>query len=185
IVSLADRGSIASRSLLVDPRIHLFTADGRRWLLARPEPYDVIVVDVVRPTSAYSGNLYSVEFYELVASRLAEDGVFVQWIASERVLNSVRKVFRHVAIGEVPDYFSSRFVIASKSPLRLHLPTLRQRLNNVDLEASFDPGQRQRLIEFFESGKLRRVWQSRKVADLPEERFNRDLHPRDEYFLNE
>lgn len=185
IAALAGRGSSASRRLLADPRVNLVTADGRRWLLARPEPYDVIVVDVVRPTSAYSGNLYSVEFYELVASRLAEDGLFVQWIASERVLNSVRRVFRHVAIGEVPDYFSSRFVVASKSPLRLHAPTLRQRLGNVDLEASFDSGQRRRLVEFFEREKLKRVWPSRKLATLPEERFNRDLHPRDEYFLND
>lgn len=185
IAALAERGSVASRRLLADPRINLVTADGRRWLLARPEPYDVIVVDVVRPTSAYSGNLYSVEFYELVASRLAEDGLFVQWIASERVLNSVRRVFRHIAIGEVPDYFSSRFMVASQRPLRLHPPTLRRRLESVDLEASFDPAQRRRLIEFFEREKLKRVWQNRKLAQLPEERFNRDLRPRDEYFLND
>jgi predicted membrane-bound spermidine synthase len=31
----------------------------------------VITVDALRPQSGYSGNVYSVEFYELVASRLA------------------------------------------------------------------------------------------------------------------
>lgn len=185
IADLAGRGSVTSRRLLTDPRVHLVTADGRRWLLSRTEPYDVIVVDVVRPTSAYSGNLYSVEFYELVASRLADDGLFVQWIASDRVLNSVRRVFRHVAIGEVPDYFGSRFIVASNQPLRFHRPTLQQRLAGVDLKASFNPEQRRRLVEFFERQKLQRLWEGWRVATLPDEHFNHDLHPRDEYFLND
>ncbi len=186
VASLAGRGSTASRRLLADPRVHLETADGRRWLLSRPEPYDLIVVDAVRPNTAYAGNLYSVEFYELVSSRLAPGGLFVQWVPTDRVLNSVRKVFRHIAIGEVPDYFASRFIVASHQPLPLHGPTLRKRLEGVDLEASFNPEQRRRLIEFFDRRKpLQRIWQQKKVATLPDDQFNHDLHPRDEYFLNE
>jgi spermidine synthase len=185
VAELAERGSVASRRLLADPRVRIITADGRRWLLARPEPYDVIVVDAVRPNTAYAGNLYSVEFYQLVASRLSSDGLFVQWIPTDRVLNSVRRVFRHVAVGEVPDYFASRFIVASQQPLLLHPPTLRQRLAGVDLEASFNPEQRRRLVEFFERQKLRRLFQQGKVATLPDRHFNHDLHPRDEYFLNE
>jgi spermidine synthase len=185
IATLAERGSRTSRRLLADPRINLATADGRRWLLSRPEPYDVIVVDVVRPSSAYSGNLYSVEFYELIASRLSDDGVFVQWIPTERVLNGIRRVFQHVAIGEVPDYFGSRFIVASKQPLRLHSATLRERLAGVDMKASFNPEQERRLVEFFERAKLQRLWERRKVLALPEQHFNNDLHPRDEYFLND
>ena len=184
IADLAERGSSTSRRLLTDPRINLVTADGRRWLLSRPEPYDVIVVDVVRPTSAYSGNLYSVEFYELIASRLSDDGVFVQWIPTERVLNSLRRVFPHVAIGEVRDYFGSRFAVAGKQPLPLQDPAWRERLAGVDMEASFNPEQARRVADFFEREKLRRTWQRRKVLALPDERFNHDLHPRDEYFLN-
>jgi spermidine synthase len=186
VESLAKRGSITSRRLISDPRVHLIAADGRRWLLARPEPYDVIVVDVVRPTSAYSGNLYSLEFYELIASRLSEDGVFVQWIPTERVLNTVRRAFRHVAIGEVPDYFASRFIVASNAPLTLNAQTLRERLAGVNLDASFNPEQKRRLVEFFASEKqLQRLWERRKVEALPDEHFNHDLHPRDEYFLND
>ncbi|HEX2225095.1 MAG TPA: fused MFS/spermidine synthase [Thermoanaerobaculia bacterium] len=185
IAALAERGSPASRRLLADPRVNLITADGRRWLLSRPEPYDLIVVDAVRPNTAYAGNLYSVEFYELVDSRLSEDGVFVQWVPTGRVLNSVRKVFRHVAMGTVPDYFASRFIVASQQPLLLNEAALRERLAGVDLEASFNPEQRRRLVEFFERQQLQRLWQRRKVLELPDEHFNHDLHPRDEYFLND
>ena len=184
IAKLAERGSSTSRRMLADPRIRLIDADGRRWLLSQPEPYDIIVVDAVRPNTAYAGNLYSLEFYELVASRLATDGLFVQWIPTERVLNGVRKVFRYVAVGEVPDYFASRFIVASNEPLRLQGRALRQRLAEVNLKASFNPEQSQRLIEFFEGKRLQRLWDRQKVMALPDIDFNRDLHPRDEYFLN-
>lgn len=185
IATLAGRGSSTSRRLLADPRVRILDADGRRWLLSHPEPYDVIVVDAVRPNTAYAGNLYSLEFYELVASRLDTDGLFVQWIPTERVLNSVRRVFRYVAMGEVPDYFASRFIVASNQPLRLHPDTLRERLAAVDLEASFNPEQRRRLVEFVEHQKLQRLWERRKVSELPDVHFNHDLYPRDEYFLND
>lgn len=185
IAALADAGSEPSRRLLADPRVNLVTADGRRWLLARPGLYDVIVVDVVRPNTAYSGNLYSVEFYELAASRLAPGGVFVQWVPTPRVLNAVRKVFPHVAVGEVPDYFASRFVVASNQRMLLQAPLLRERLESrVDLAASFDAEQQRRLLEFFSTSRLRRLFERGKVAALPEAHFNRDLRPRDEYFLN-
>ena len=40
--------------------------DGRDHLLRTDEEFDVVVVDVVRPQAAFSGSLYSVEFYELI-----------------------------------------------------------------------------------------------------------------------
>lgn len=184
IARLADRGSVTSRRLLEDPRIKLHTGDGRRWLLAHEEPYDVIVVDVVRPNTAYSGNLYSVEFYELVKSRLAADGLFVQWAPSDRVLYSVRKVFPYVATAVIPEYFHSRFMIAGKQPLFLNKPALLKRFSNVD-PAAFSRSQREQLQGFFEITKFRRERYQGSVEDLPELLFNRDLHPRDEYFLND
>jgi spermidine synthase len=184
LARLAERGSVTSRRLLEDPRIRIHAGDGRRWLLAHEEPYDVIVVDVVRPNTAYSGNLYSVEFYELVKSRLASDGLFVQWVPSDRVLNSVRKVFPYVATTVIPEYFQSRFLIAGKQPLFLNKPTLLERFSNVD-PAAFSRSQREQLKGFFETTKFRRERYRGSVDELPELLFNRDLHPRDEYFLND
>jgi spermidine synthase len=186
IATLGERGSTSSQRLLADPRVHLATADGRRWLLTRPDLYDVVVVDVVRPNTAYSGNLYSVEFYELVKSRLAPGGVFVQWVPTDRVLNAVRRVFPHVALGAVPDYFDSRFVVASNERMTLHTPLLRERLERrVDMAASFDAEQQRRLRAYFTDSTLQRLFERAKIAALPEEQLNRDLRPRDEYFLND
>jgi spermidine synthase len=185
IATLAARGSSASRRLLADPRVHLLTGDGRRWLLAGGEPYDVIVVDAVRPNTAYAGNLYSVEFYQLVASRLASDGLFVQWIPTDRVLNSVRRVFPHVMTTVVPEYNQSRLLIAGRQPISFDRTALLERFAGVDLEAAFDPEQRRRLTDFFATAELRRARHPRRVDRLPDAYFNHDLHPRDEYFLND
>ena len=70
LAELGERGAHESQRLLEDPRLDLRVGDGRKRLLAAEQPYDVITVDALRPQSGYSGNVYSVEFYELVASRL-------------------------------------------------------------------------------------------------------------------
>ena len=139
----------------------------------------------MRPNTAYAGNLYSIEFYELVKSRLAPGGLFVQWVPTERVLNSVRRVFPPRRDSPtVPEYFGSRFLVASRRPLKLHRNRLSERLKLVDLAASFDEKQSRSLVNWIESSDFERLWRSKQIDQAPDRIFNRDLHPRDEYFLN-
>lgn len=185
IRKLAERGSKTSSRLVADSRVRMIDGDGRRWMLSGTDPYDIIVVDAVRPDSGYAGNLYSIEFYELVASRLADDGLFVQWIPTERVFNSVRRVFPHIVRAEVPEYFSSPFLVASMNPIRVDHDLLQRRLAALDLESSFHPDQIESLTAFFARDPFSAVLPDAALENLPDHRFNRDLHPRDEYFLNE
>ena len=56
--------------LLGDGRIrHAFT-DGRAFILKGGRKYDVIEADALRPTSAYAGNLYSREYFDLLRRHL-------------------------------------------------------------------------------------------------------------------
>jgi spermidine synthase len=183
IARLGARGSHTSRRLVEDPRVDLLDGDGRRFLLRGGEPYDVIVVDAVRPNTAYAGNLYSVEFYEMVKRRLAPGGLFVQWVPTGRVLNSVMTVFPNVSTTVVPDYFGSSFLIASDARLHLDGETLRRRFEALDLSASFNPRQVEGLRAFFAQVRFERQ-PYRQIKDLPAAAFNHDLFPRDEYFLN-
>ncbi|HEX2463355.1 MAG TPA: hypothetical protein VHR17_01945, partial [Thermoanaerobaculia bacterium] len=183
IARLGARGSTTSRRLVEDPRVRLIDGDGRRFLLAGGQPYDVIVVDAVRPNTAYAGNLYSIEFYEMVKRRLAPGGLFVQWVPTGRVLNSVMAVFPHVSTTVVPEYFGSSFLIASGQRLEVDGDTLRNRFAGLDLSASFDPRQIERLRAFFHQASFERQ-PYRRIKDLPSAAFNHDLFPRDEYFLN-
>jgi predicted membrane-bound spermidine synthase len=182
LAGLGERGAAASRRLLEDPRLDLRAGDGRKRLLAAQLPYDVITVDALRPQSGYSGNVYSVEFYELVASRLAPGGVFAQWVPTNRVLASVTHVFPYVATAVGPG--EARFLIASNDPLPGDRAAALERFR-ARPHGALAPGQRRSLESFFEHLELTHVRSGEPAPARPERELNRDLHPRDEYFLND
>jgi hypothetical protein len=95
---LLDRGRpyAGLRALLRDGRVHHLATDGRA-LLMRSEPrYDVIQADALRPGSAYAGNLYSVEYFELMRRSLRPGGFGVTWAPTARTRNAFLKAFPHV-----------------------------------------------------------------------------------------
>lgn len=61
-------------------RLHVMAADARRFVRASPKRYDVIVSDNFHPARSGSGSLYTVEHFSAVRQRLAETGLFVQWL---------------------------------------------------------------------------------------------------------
>jgi spermidine synthase len=62
------------------PRLHVMAADARRFVRASQEHYDVIVSDNFHPARSGSGALYTVEHFQAVRERLAEGGLFCQWL---------------------------------------------------------------------------------------------------------
>ena len=67
--------------LYEDKRVRVLVEDGRHYLLGRKETYDLIVADLFLPWKAGVGNLYTLEHFKNVRSRLKTDGLFVQWLA--------------------------------------------------------------------------------------------------------
>jgi spermidine synthase len=67
-------------NVLARPDVRLAFGDGRHFLAASPEHFDVIVSDLFIPWHAGAGSLYSREMYETVAARLAPGGLFCQWL---------------------------------------------------------------------------------------------------------
>jgi len=70
----------SNRGVLSDPRVRAVVMDGRAWLRRTPRRYDVVTLEPMPPTFAGVNALYSQEFYEIVASRLAPGGVVAQWL---------------------------------------------------------------------------------------------------------
>jgi spermidine synthase len=66
--------------LLERSDVRLVLDDGRRYLTASRDRFDVIVSDLFIPWHASAGNLYAREMYNTVARRLAPGGVFCQWL---------------------------------------------------------------------------------------------------------
>jgi len=70
----------SNERVLEDPRVRSIVMDGRAWLRRVESTYDVITLEPMPPHFAGVNALYSREFYEIAASRLAHDGVVAQWL---------------------------------------------------------------------------------------------------------
>ena len=84
--------------LLSDPRVTIIIDDGRRWLRRNPnEKFDLIVMNTTFYWLAYSTNLLSLQFMQLVASHLKPGGIVaINTTYSSDVLETARRVFPFV-----------------------------------------------------------------------------------------
>jgi spermidine synthase len=106
-----------------DPRTRVVFNDGRHFLLATSEQYDVISFEPPPPRSAGVVNLYTTEFYQRVKQRLAPGGVLSQWIPLEQqpdnltrgLIASLLEAFSEVTLWIPSDY--EAILVASDRPL--------------------------------------------------------------------
>jgi spermidine synthase len=76
-------------------RLHPIAADARRFVRAAPQRYDLIVADNFHPARSGSGALYTVEHFAAVKARLADDGLFCQWLPLHQLdLATLRSIVR-------------------------------------------------------------------------------------------
>jgi spermidine synthase len=81
VFALADSYSgINYANPLRDPRVHAVVQDGRFFLQASPQQYDVISGEPPPPKVAGAVNLYTQEFFSLMRSRLKENGIATFWL---------------------------------------------------------------------------------------------------------
>lgn len=118
------------RPFLADPRIRKVVADGRSFVRRDPKPWDVIEADALRVTSAYSGNLYSLEYFALLRSRLAPGGIAVSWLPTQRVSDTFVRSFPHVLVLD-------RIGIGAESAIAFDRDAIRERLREQRLVAHF------------------------------------------------
>jgi predicted membrane-bound spermidine synthase len=111
------------RGLLNDPRIRHVSADGRLALMRSAARFDIIEADALRPTSAYSGALFSDGYFELIRRRLRPQGLAVTWSPTVRVHNAFVRVYPYVvALPEI--------LIGSNDPIRIDREAVLARLRD-------------------------------------------------------
>jgi predicted membrane-bound spermidine synthase len=153
---------------LADPRVHVVVADGRHALESEDRQYDVVEVDALRPQSAGSGNLYSVEFFAACARRLREGGVMCTWSPTPRVYAAFRRVFPHVLEAD-----AGEVLLGSRSAIAVDREAWLTRLAAAGgyLGAANAGEVRARLL------RIRPAFHEGRARVEP----NRDLWPRDEF----
>ena len=87
-----------NRGVMDKPNVNVIYWDAREVLLAGEERYDLIVSEPSNPYRAGISTLYTKEFYEATKERLAESGIFTQWLQSYEIdTQTVRTVAATVA----------------------------------------------------------------------------------------
>jgi spermidine synthase len=137
VISAAPYFHVANADVLQRPNVHLAIDDGRNYLLRNRQMYNVITADVVHPYDAGATNLYSVEYFKLVARSLAPHGIMVQWV-------SPGSAFEHALIVRTflqafPNstlWLGGDLLVGSPSPLRIGQAELESRLADPAARAS-------------------------------------------------
>ncbi len=167
------RDDPALDALASDRRVHFHFTDGRRFVQQGGKKFDVLEADALLPFCAYAGNLYSEEFFTLLANQLKPGGIAISWFPTQRTKESFLNVFPYVnEFGGIG--------VGSKEPI-----------SATDIELisrASDP----LVLEHFKRANcdsrvsLKRLLTNRKIIQtaLPRTKFkdvNSDLFPRDEF----
>jgi spermidine synthase len=165
---------VGLRQFLADPRMVLRVADGRNALQRDRRRYDVIEMDALHPSSPYSGNLYSEEFFRICAARLNPGGLLSTWSPTPRVLATVQKVFPHVL-----GLSGGQVLLASEQPIELAPLVWQTRLTRPDVQSYLGTRPLESLENALADARLMRARRWRRTD------YNSDLMPRDEFNARE
>jgi spermidine synthase len=72
--------STENRGVMTHPRVNIVLDDGRTWIAACEERFDLIVADLFLPWGQGEARLYSREHFAAVRRALRPDGLFCQWL---------------------------------------------------------------------------------------------------------
>ena len=127
--------------VLERPGVDLVLDDGRRYLAASDEQFDVIVADLFIPWHPGAGSLYTREMYETAARRLAAGGIFCQWLPLYQLTRQEFDVIARTFLSVFPratlwraDFYPNRPVvglIGHAAPAALDLDRLQERMGQL------------------------------------------------------
>lgn len=149
VLTRAARPYVSPRTVaaLDDPRVRLVHADGRLFVKAASERYDLIIVDAPDPATAALNRYYTREFFREARALLQPGGVFVTGVLSTpdlrgtaaanrnaTIYHTLRSVFSHALVaGE-----RFLFYFASDAPGQISVDTTlleaRYRRRNIEAE---------------------------------------------------
>jgi spermidine synthase len=137
VVKGASWFSHINENLLSRPNVRLYVDDARNHLLLGRSRYDVITADVIQPTHAGAGMLYSREYFTLARRALTDNGVMVQWIGLRSRLHYelIARTFQHV-FPETSVWVNGSLLIGSIRPLDVREAELAERFAVAALQPS-------------------------------------------------
>jgi spermidine synthase len=133
-VEMARLCAPVNHDVLDNPKVHMKFNDARELLLTGKNRYDLIACEPSNPYRAGVADLFTKEFYQAARNRLADGGIFLQWLQGyevdaetvRTVLATLRSVFPHVEVWQT--MMDDLVIVCSEKPPRLTADELRARL---------------------------------------------------------
>jgi spermidine synthase len=129
-----------NNNIASDPRVTIVTDDGRSFVEATRNRYDVIIGDLFNVSAAGTGNLFAVDHFEACRRRLKPGGIMVQWLRPTQMfengfktaIRSMAAVFPDVELwtGFMDPYKCIVAVVASLEPMHVELKEIQARIDH-------------------------------------------------------
>lgn len=158
------------RDMLSDARVELIIDDGRRYLNRTDNQFDIVLMDPLRSSTAYSNNIYSKEFFASVKKHLTADGILMVWLDNFTTIPAtIASEFDFVRV------FHSYCLASTKA----FMPDAEQKLSRTLLLNTFKGDERDKI------GDEEKVTEEFSIARRTAltGNINRDLKPVTEYYL--
>jgi spermidine synthase len=137
VPAAADHFTSENHGIPDHPHFHLVLDDARSWLRVAPAQYDAIVTDCTNIQYRSNGDLYTVDYFQLMKDRLDDRGLAAAWVPANGIpesdlktlLRSFRQVFPHTSVwymNSLPTDFL--IVVGSPARLRIDMEELSQRM---------------------------------------------------------
>lgn len=140
VVRAARQFTLENDAVLDGGKAGILIGDGRNFLLASPDTFDVITLEPPPPRSKGVVNLYSRDFYELCRGKLGENGVMAQWVPLHDqsgldvkiLVRTFTSVFEHTTAWLIERH--DLCLIGTVKPFSIGLKELEERMTGVQEE---------------------------------------------------
>lgn len=134
ILEVARRSDVANHGALENPKVHVTIGDARELLTVSKRKYDLVASEPSNPYRAGIASLFTQTYYEAVASRLAANGIFLQWLQGyevdaqtvRTVYATLASVFAHVETWELGA--GDMLLVSSRDPIIHDAARMRARM---------------------------------------------------------
>ncbi|MFV1965831.1 MAG: hypothetical protein ACC628_10440 [Pirellulaceae bacterium] len=115
-----------------ESKLEIVCADGRNFVAVTSRKFDVIVNGLLTPYRAGVSRLYTVEHFRSCRAKLADDGIFVVWVAIRQIApddlkvlsRSLLEVFPHTTLW-LDGYYAA--LVSTKTPAVIDADRIQQR----------------------------------------------------------
>ncbi|MBE9529059.1 MAG: fused MFS/spermidine synthase [Proteobacteria bacterium] len=140
VVDLFGEYNSVGQAAIQNPKGKIIVADGRNYLLSATEKYDLVLIDPTPPLYGTGAvNLYTADFFNIVKSKLAPDGILLLRVSYSTDVHSLQlltrtaiDVFPHVSLWQPPNHWNGFSMVLSSTDYKEDHNDLKKRVEKIE-----------------------------------------------------